>query len=97
MSRLWCLSVHGRICHRGLGLGLGRIRGRIIAGAVLIGIIYAEFSSHNFEIVEVANGRRCGICVGELCEAKTLWATSLLVVHKAEVVDLARATERLDD
>lgn len=76
---------------------LGWVRRRIVASAVIVGPIHAQFPAHNLVVVEVAYGGGCCVGVGELCEAKALWSASFLVVDQAEVVDLPNATQCFDD
>ena len=58
-----------------------------------MGEVDAQLSAHDFVIVQIPHRGCSGVCVVEFGKAKTFGSAGIVVVHEAEVEDLAYGTE----
>ena len=59
--------------------------------------VHTQLASHNLVIVEIANCRCSGVCIGEFSKAEAFWLASIIVVDKSKVKDLTDLAEYVDD
>lgn len=71
--------------------------GRIVACAIVVGVVDSELATHELIVVEVAHRRGSVFGVGEFCETEALGPAAIFVVDESEAEDLADATEGFDD
>ena len=64
---------------------------------VVVRPVHADLPAHDLEVVQVSDCGGGGVCIGEVCEAITLWFPRLRVHHKTEFGNRASGAEDVFD